>query len=194
MVKSIVRYFKGIWYALIGRVQKRTNKHTQNLKAVRDAYDVLIRVKQEDVQSYKNAIGQLIALVENKKNSLKGLTDDIDKLEQMKEGAIAKAESTAAALQKIGIPEKEIEQHPDYVLHITSYNDYHSTLEEKNARVAKIEQDIERAQEGIESHKLQITSLHRDLNRFKTEQSEAVADLLEASERRDIADTLTSIK
>ncbi len=193
MVKSIVRYFKGIWYAFTGRAQKRSNKHTENLKAVRAAYEVLLRVKQEDVQSYKNVLGHSIALIEQKKNTLKGVTSDIVELERMKAGAIDKAENTAAELRDAGASDTEIEQHPNYVRHITSYNDFHATLEEKNARVVKLEQDIQRSLTDIESHKLQITSLHRDLDKLKTQQSDAVADMIAVREQREISDTLSGI-
>ena len=176
MLNGITRYFKGIWYALIGQAQRQSNRHTHNLKAVRAAYEVLIRVKRENIQRYKNVIGQTIALIEQKKNALTGVTNDIDKLEQMKAGAIAKAKNTAAELRDSGASAEEIEQHPDYVQHITSYNDYHSTLEEKNARIDELKQDIGRAQEDIETHKLQITSLHRDLNKLKTQQSDAARE------------------
>ncbi len=165
----------------------------ENPEAVRGAYEDIIRDKQGNIQRYKNAIGQLIALVEQKKNSLKGVTDHIDKLEQMKAGAIDKKKDTANELQKAGISDEEIKQHPDYVRCVTSYNDFQSTLEEKNARVAKLEQDIERAQHDIESHKLQITGLHRDLDRIKTEQSEAVADIITARGQKDIDNMLSGI-
>ena len=165
----------------------------ENPEAVRGAYEDIIRDKQGHIQRYKQAIGQLIALVEQKKNSLKGVTDDIDKLEQMKADAIAKSEEVAANLRKLGTTDEEIEQHPEYTRCITSYNDFQSTLEEKNARVAKLEQDIERAQHDIESHKLQITGLHRDLGRIKTEQSEAVADIITAREQKDIDNMLSGI-
>ena len=172
---------------------KQTDRLMENPEAVREAYEDIIRDKQGNIQRYKNAIGQLIALVEQKKNSLKGVTDDIDKFEQMKAGAIDKKKDTANELQKAGISDEEIKQHPDYVRYVTSYNDFQSTLEEKNARVAKLEQDIERAQHDIESHKLQITGLHRDLGRIKTEQSEAVADIITAREQKDIDNMLSGI-
>lgn len=193
MANGITRFFKAIWYTLTGRAHEQADRLMENPEAVRGAYEDIIRDKQGNIQRYKQAIGQLIALVEQKKNSLKGLTDDIEKLETMKTGAIAKAKSTAADLQQAGTPDEEIKQHPDYVRCVTSYNDFHSTLEEKNARVAELEQDIERAQEDIESHKLQITGLHRDLDKIKTEQSEAVADLITAREQEDIADMLSGI-
>ena len=172
---------------------KQTDSLMENPEAVRGAYEDIIRDKQGNIQRYKNAIGQLIALVENKKNSLKGLTDDIDKLEKMKAGVIEKKENIIAELKTEGTSDEEIEQHPNYVRHITSYNDYHTTLEEKNVRVAKLEQDIKRAQQDIESHKLQITELHRDLDKTKTEQSEAVADLITARTQQEIEDLLSGI-
>ncbi len=193
MANGFTRFFKAIWYSLTGRAHEQADKLMENPEAVRGAYEDIIRDKQGNIQRYKNAIGQLIALVEQKKNSLKGLTDDIDKLEQMKAGAIAKAKSTSAELQKAGTPDEEIKQHPDYVRCVTSYNDFHSTLEEKNARIDELEQDIERAQEDIQSHKLQITGLHRDLDKIKTEQSEAVADLITAREQEEVADMLSGI-
>ena len=194
MANGITRSFRAIWYALTGRVPKHTDRLMDNPEAVRDAYEFIIRFKREKIQRYKNAIGQLIALIEQKKLSLKKLTEEVDDLEKMKAGAIAKAKSIAAELQKEGTLAEEIEQHPVYVLHINSYNGYHSTLEEKNAQVIKLEQKIKRAQEEIESFILELASLHRDLDRIKKEQSEAVADLVEARERRDIAEILAGIK
>jgi chromosome segregation ATPase len=194
MANSITRYFKEIWYALIGRTHVQVGKLSENPEAVRGAYEVINRYKQGNILRYKEAIGQLLALVEQKKNSLKGLTNDIDKLEQMKAGAIAKAKSTAAELQKAGTSDEDIKQDPDYVRCVSSYNDFHSTLEEKNARVAELEQDIERSQEDIESHKVQINSLHRDLDKIKTEQSETYAELITAREQEDIADMLSGIR
>lgn len=193
MANGFTRFFKAIWYTLTGRAHEQADKLMENPEAVRGAYEDIIKDKQGNILRYKNAIGQLIALVESKKGALNGLTEDIDKLEKMKTGAIAKAKSTAAELQQAGTPDEEIKQNPDYVRCVSSYNDFHSTLEEKNARVAELEQDIERAQGDIDNHKNQISGLHRDLEKIKTEQSEAVADLITAKEQEDIADMLSGI-
>ena len=193
MANGITRFFKAIWYTLTGRAHESADRLMENPEAVRGAYEDIIRDKQGNVQRYKQAIGQLMALVEQKKGTLKSLTDDINRLEDLKSGAIAKAKTTAAELQNSGMAPEEVKQHSEYVRCVTAYNDFHSTLEEKNARVVELEADIERAQQDIEAHKLQITSLHRDLNKIKTEQSEAVADLITAREQEDIADMLSGI-
>ena len=172
---------------------EQADKMMENPEAVRGAYEDIIRDKQGNIQRYKNAIGQLIALVEQKKGSLNGLTNDIDLLEQKKAGAIAKAKRVAADLQKSGTADLEIKQDQEYARCVAAYNDFHSTLEEKNARVVELEEDIERAQSDIESHKVQITGLHRDLEKIKTEQSEAVADLITAREQEEISDMLSGI-
>ena len=215
MQNGITRLYNAIWYTQVGRALEQAEQFTDYdemfeennddiihhydqsdthkviPEAIRGAYEDIIRDKQSNIQRYKQAIGQLIALVEQKKSSLKGLTKDIDKLEKMKAGAIAKTKSTAAELQQAGTLEEEIKQHPDYVRCVTSYNDYHATVVEKNALIEKLEQGIERAQADIDNHKNQISVLHCDLEKIKTEKSEAVADLIEAREREEINNMLS---
>ncbi len=193
MANGFTRFFKAIWYTLTGRAHEQADKLMENPEAVRGAYEDIIRDKMDNIQRYKSAIGQLIALVENKKGSLKGLTEDVEKFEKLKTGAIQKAKSTAAELQQQGIADEEIKQNAEYVKCVTAYQDFHSTLEEKNARITELEDDIERAQKDIDSHKNQMQSLHRDLNKIKEEQSETVADLITAREQEQIADMMSGI-
>lgn len=166
----------------------------ENIEAVRGVYEDIIRGKQENIQRYKQAIGHLIALIEQKKNSLKGLADEIEKLEKMKKAAIAKSKNVSSELKLSGLSDREIKQHPDYIKHINSYNDFDSTVNEKNSRIDELQPDIERAQQDIEHHKSNITHLHRDMEKIKTEQSEAIADLITAREKEEINGILSDIK
>lgn len=193
MANSITRYFKGIWYALIGRAYQQADKLSENPEAVRGVYEDISRAKQANIQRYKQAIGQLMALVEQKKNSLKHLTNDVVELENKKANATQKMEVIAAELRESGTPEEEIEQHPEYVRCVSANDDFEYTLKKRNVRVAKLERDIKRAQEDIEYHKLQIMSLHRDMDELKTEQSETVEDIIAVHEQEEIADMLSGI-
>lgn len=190
---NITRFFKALWYTITGRAHKQANKLLENPEALRGAYEDIIREKQENIQLYKRAIEQLIAFVDQKKKSLNSLTEDIDRFEQMKADAIIEVENTSTQLKAVGKSDEEIEQHPDYLRNVISYNDFHATLEERNTRVAELERDIEREVTDIESHKLQITILHRDLEKIKTQQTEAIAALITAREREEIADMLSGI-
>ena len=202
MVNSITRYFKGIWYALIGRAYLPTDKLLENPEAdkllenpeaVREIYEDIIRVKKANIQRYKEAIGQLMALVEQKRLSLKKLTDEVDDLEKKKANATQKAKTIAAELREAGTPEEEIGQHPEYIRCVSANDDFDYTLKKKNVRVAKLERDIKRAQEDIECHKAQILDVQRDLEKIKTEQSEAIEDIIAAREQEEITGILSGI-
>ncbi len=193
MANGFTRFFKAIWYTLTGKAHESADRMMENPEAVRGAYEDIIHDKKGNIQRYKQAIGQLIALVEQKKSGVKSLTDEVERLEELKAGAIAKAQQTAAGLQGEGMAPEEIKQHAEYTRCVTAYQDFNSNLQEKTGRITELENEIEGAQADIESHKLQITSLHRDLDKIKSEQSEAVADLITAREQEDIADMLSGI-
>ena len=193
MANGFSRFFKAIWYTLTGRAHESADRMMENPEAVRGAYEDIIRDKQGNIQRYKAAIGQLIALVEQKNSAVKKFTDEVSNLEELKTGAIAKAQQTAADLQKEGLAPEEVKQHAEYTRCVTAYQEFNSNLEERTARITELENEIESAQADINSHKIQITTLHRDLDKIKSEQSEAVADLITAREQEEIADMLSGI-
>ena len=193
MANGFTRFFKAIWYTLTGKAHESADRMMENPEAVRGAYEDIINDKKGNIQRYKQAIGQLIALVEQKRSTVKSLTDEVERLEELKSGAIAKAQQTAADLQGEGLSPEEVKQHGEYARCVTAYQDFNSNLTEKTGRITELENEIEGAQADIESHKLQITSLHRDLDKIKSEQSEAVADLITAREQEEIADMLSGI-
>ena len=193
MANGFTRFFKAIWYTLTGRAHESADRMMENPEAVRGAYEDIINDKKGNIQRYKQAIGQLIALVEQKRSAVKNLTDEVERLEELKSGAIAKAQQTAAELQGEGLTQEEIKQHAEYTRCVTAYQDFNSNLQEKTGNITELENEIEGAQADIESHKLQITNLHRDLDKIKSEQSEAVADLITAREQEEIADMLSGI-
>lgn len=193
MANSITRFFKAIWYKLTGQPHDQIDRLMENPKTVRNAYEVIIRYKRGNIQRYKQAIGMLLGVVREKENSLEHLAVNINELKKMKVAAIAKTKTIAAELQKAGTPAEEVEQHPDYVRCVTASNNFDATLEKKNARVAKLKTEIERAQEDIESHKLQLTTLHRDLDNMATELSEVVADYRTERMQEEIVDLLSGI-
>lgn len=177
MANSITRYFKGIWHAVIGRTQKQKNRYAENIKAVRAAFDTIIRVKQEEIERCKHIIGHAMARIEKKKGKLKKLTDDIDRLKKLKADATSKSEGITDELRKTGVSDEEIEQHPDYIKSAAATNNFQSTLEAINIRVVNLETEIEREQNCIEYQKLEIQKFARSIEKIKVEQSDTIDDL-----------------
>ena len=193
MANGVTRWFKALWYTLTGQAHEAADRMMENPEAVRGAYEDIITNNKQKIQQFKQAIGQLIALVEQKKSSVKNLTDEVSRLEELKSGAIAKAQETAAQLQGNGLTPEQVKQHTEYTRCVTAYQDFNSNLQEKTGRITALESEIESAQGNIESHKIQITQMHRELDKIKNEQSEAVADLITAREQEEISDMLSGI-
>ena len=190
---AIGRLFKSIWYMLTGRAHELSDKIMENPEAVRGAYEDIIKDKKENIQRYKGAVGQLMALLKQKQVSVQELTQEITRLEDLKKGALAKAKQVANDLQSQGVSPEEIKTDVDYTKCVAAYNDFSSTLTEKEARIGELEEDIQRAQQDIDGHKVQLETLTRDLKKIQEEQSEAVADLISARENEEIADMLSGI-
>ncbi len=190
---AIGRLFKSIWYMLTGRAHELSDKIMENPEAVRGAYEDIIKDKKENIQRYKGAVGQLMALLKQKQVSVQELTQEVTRLEDLKKGALAKAKQVANDLQSQGISPEEIKTDVDYTKCVAAYNDFSSTLTEKEARIGELEEDIQRAQQDIDGHKVQLETLTRDLKTIQEEQSEAVADLISARETEEIADMLSGI-
>ena len=154
------------------------------------------RIKEDRIRrvnQYKEAVASLIAIQENKMAMVKSLTADIQRLEQLNSGAIAKARILSNKLQKDGKTKEEIEQNEDYKKCLSAYRDFSSTLKEKQARIAENENDVAELGKRIGDHKIQLQQLLRDLEKLKEEAAETVADIITSKQITDIADVINGI-
>ncbi|KKK86303.1 hypothetical protein LCGC14_2764580, partial [marine sediment metagenome] len=74
-----------------------------------------------------------------------------------------------------------------------AFSDFGSTLEEKEARIAELEDDIAGYGDRIKSHKIQLQSLQRDIDKIKDEAADTVADMITAKEEKQLNDVLSGI-
>jgi len=193
MFGAIIRWFKAIGYLLTGQIDSARRVIDMNPHVVRAKYDQIIREKISQIQIYKQAVAGLIAQQENKIAIVKRLTDDVQQLERLKAGALAKAKQVVDRLQTAGKTKEEIQTDEDYKKCLAAFNDFSSTLAEKQARIAENEKDIEGYRKTIGEHKVQLQQLLRDVDKIKTEAADAVADIITAKQERDLADTLSGI-
>ena len=131
-------------------------------------YTITGRTHQVSIKSHKNAIGQLIAAIEQKKNFLKRVNDEIDDLKSRIAKLLENKNEKATELQESGISDEELNQHTDYIHIINLHNELVTTLEERTFRSSKLNREIQRAKEDIESHKHEIKILHRNVSKLKT--------------------------
>lgn len=190
MFKAVGKYFRAVWYLMTFRVNKASETLRMNPGVISANYDRVIEEKRSRLTQYKDAVSAMIAQEESKKEKLRGITAEVEKLEKLKSGAAAKAKKLVA---KHGGDITAVKGDPDYARCQAAFKDFSSTLAEKQQRATELEEDLKALVTNVTGHKTQIQSLMRELDKLREEKHDAVADVLSASEEKEIADMMTGL-
>lgn len=190
MFKAVGKYFRAVWYLMTFRIDKASETLRMNPGVVSANYDRIIDEKRQRLNQYKDAVSAMIAQEESKKEKLRAVTEEIGKLEKLRSGAAAKAKKL---VEQYGGDPEAVKRDPEYIKCQSAFKDFSSTLAEKQHRASEIDEDLKQLVANVSGHKTQIQSLMRDLDKLKEEKHDAVADILSASEERQIADMMTGL-
>lgn len=193
MFGALFRWFKAVGYLLTGQIDSARRVIDTNPHVIRSKYDQIVKDKVAQIHTYKQAVAGLIAQQENKIAKVKRLSEEVDRLERLKAGALAKAKQTVEALTRAGKSKEEIQADEGYQKCLSAYNDFSATLAEKNDHIAENEADVSSYAKTIGGHKVQLQQLLRDVEKIKAEAADTVADVITAKEERDLADMLSGI-
>jgi chromosome segregation ATPase len=193
MLRAIGRYFRALGYLLTGRIDSARKVLDTNPHVIRATYDSIVREKKQRINQYKEAVATIVAQQEKKLDQVKTLTEDIERLERLRTGALAKGKQRIAQLQKQGLTTEQIHQDAEYKTCQAAYRDFTSTVNEKQERVGELEREIQDYAGRIGSHKVQLQSLTREIDKLKAEAADAVADIITAKEEQEVADILTGL-
>ncbi len=193
MFGAIGRWFKAVWYKITGQIDQARRGLDTDPHVMRAKFDDIIKGKVNQIHTYKQAVATLIAQQEKKMAKVKSLTEAVQKLENLKAGALAMAKQAVAKLQGEGKTKEELHADPDYKKCLTAYNDFAATLTEKQDHIKDLENDIGEYDGSIANHKINLQQLQRDIEKLKSEAADAVADVITAKEERDLSDMLNGI-
>ena len=110
MFGAIARWVKALGYLLTGQIDSARRTLDTNPHVMRARYDEIVREKTGRIQQYKQAVASLIAQRENKVEKIKNLTEEVNKLENLKAGALTKARTRVKELQAQGLSKDQIQQ------------------------------------------------------------------------------------
>ncbi|MEE8410814.1 MAG: hypothetical protein V3T05_14535 [Myxococcota bacterium] len=193
MFRAIGRYFRALGYLITGNIDRARESLSKDPSVVRATYAEIVRDKAARIREYMNAVAGLVTQEEKKKSQVEKLTEDVNRLEALKTGALAKAKNRAEELQAQGKATADIHADEDYVKCKSAFSDFSSTLQEKLARIEELEADIADYGKKIENHKLQLQELMRAHEKLKAEADEAVADIITAQEEKELNQMMTGI-
>ena len=190
MFRAIGKYFRATWYLLTFRIDKASETLRMNPGVISASYDKVIEEKRQRLNQYKDAVAAMIAQEEAKKAALRTLTTEIENLEKPKSGAAAKDKKL---VEKKNADVEAGKGDTKYRRYQAAFKDFSSTLTEKRRRAEELDEDMKQLVANVGGHKTQIQSLMRDLEKLKEEKHDAVADVLSATEEKQIADMMTGL-
>ncbi len=193
MFRAISRWFRALGYLVTGQLDSARRVLDTNPQVVRAKYDEIIRDKTTRIHQYKQAVASLISQQVMKMAKLKELTGDVERLENLRSGALAKAKKLADSLIAAGKTQDDVKASEEYKTCLSAYNDFTSTLSEKQARIDELEKDVEEFTKRISDHKTQLKDLHREIDKVRVEAADAIAEIITAKEEKEIADTIAGI-
>ncbi len=193
MFRAIGRWIKAVGYLLTGQVDSARRVLDTNPHVIRAKYDEIVREKVSRIQQYKQAVAGLIAQEEAKTAKIKQLSGEVANLERLKAGALAKAKQTVDKLQAAGKSKDAIHADEDYKKCLTAYNDFSSTLAEKQQRIEELESNVADYKKTISEHKVQLQQLLREVEKIRSEAADTVAEVISAKQEKEIADTIAGI-
>lgn len=193
MFKSVGRYFRAMGYLVTGRIDAARRAMSTSPHVVNATYDQVITDKRKRINQYKDAIARLIVQHESKMSKIKGLSDEVNRLEQLKEGAAAKARTVVAQMKAGGASIESIKAGEDYQTCMAAFNDFSTKIEEKTARINELEGDVQEMDNTISGHKIQLQQMLREIENLKEEQATTVAEIITAKEEAELNDMLSGI-
>ena len=193
MFTALARYLRAFGYLMTGRIDAARKELSTNPYVIQATFDKIVEENTRRIQQYKDAVAAMIAQQEKKLATIKSLSNDVANLERLKEGAAAKAKLTVDRLKAQGVGMDTIKQNEEYMKCLAAFNDFSSTLQEKNARIAELEADVKQLGDNIGGHKVQLQSLLREIDTLKEEAAATVADMITAKEEEEISNMLAGI-
>ena len=193
MFKSIGRYFRALGYLVTGRIDAARRAVSTSPHVVNATFDQIIEDKRKRVHQYKDAIARLIVQHEQKMSKIKSLSDEVNRLEQLKEGAAAKARTVVAEMKAKGAPIEAIKAGADYQTCMNAFNDFSTKINEKTDHIGELEGDVKELDATISGHKIQLQQMLREIDSLKEEQATTVAEIITAKEEAELNDMLSGI-
>lgn len=191
LLSAIGRWVKAIGYLFTGKIDQARKSVDANPNVMNAKYEEMIRDMQGRISQYVNAAAKVSAHGAKKKNELERTNKEIEETQRYRDGAVAIAKQVAAKLVAEG---KDPNVNPEYLQHRAAFNDFSSTLVEKLKTKEALESDIKSCEETSNNHLATLKTLKRELESLKKEQGQMVAEMISASQERELNEMLSGLE
>lgn len=185
------KYLRALGYLLTFRINKATRTLMEsNPGIMAEEFKSVIKQKAEQANVMMDAVASLVKIQEEKKQTAERLAKEIKDVSELKEGAAAMAQEV---VRRHNGNQEQVKADPEYQECYTAFEDFSSTLTEKEARFNEVQADIKNSADRVEAQKNALRSVHRELDKLRARSHEAVAEMISAQQEQRMNQMLSGI-
>lgn len=189
----MMRYFRALWYFVTGRFSAAAEALQGNEYVMAATYDASIEKSEQRYHTVRNAVAKLVGIEQDRVEKIKSLTEKVERLSKVKQGAAGKAKALAEQLKAQGKTAAEIKQHPEYLKHMGAYQNAATSLTEAEQEIESVEAELMEQRQQIASYKVQLQNMQRSAKDLREEKNAAIADVAIAKEMQAVNDVLSGV-
>lgn len=195
LFKAIAKLFRSIGYLLTGRTDKLRENLDRDPVVIKAKFERIVGAKGERINQFMEAMGTIVAQQEKRQLEKERLLGEIQKNEQLKNGAAALLKKRLGELkkEKSDITKEEAQQDVKYRELAAKFNDVGSTQAEQKKNLQNVEEAIVFGQKRIEELTIQLKQLKAEIEKIKAESAETIADVITSTQERELNKMLAGL-
>jgi chromosome segregation ATPase len=188
-----VGFLRVLLYALTGRFSEMKKAWYGDKYVQIGVFDKQVEKAKLTYSQLEEAVAELMTLDEDNREELRNKTKELQSLEDVKMGAVAKVKKIVAALKAAGKSGPEIESDSEYLKWSKAYDDAESEQDALEERIKELEERVEGDAVTLSQYKAEMSSTQRLQESLKREKNETLADMAVQDRRKKVAQLLSGV-
>ncbi len=182
--RAIFRYFRfWNWKQARGIIKAADEQFTGSVDGISAAFDIQKDKMVKQYQGLRNAIADVEAILEDKRQRLDALNKEEEDLLGKREGALAMAEKAKAANDNDG-----------YEKHARAFERFQIRIDEIEETQKRLSVEVTETSKTMDKYMLQLQDFQSQIEKMPNQKAEAMADYVSAKQIVELNDRLQGLE
>lgn len=185
ILRAIFRYFRfWNWKKARGIIKAADEQFTGSVDGISAAFDIQQDKMVVQYQGLRDAISEVEAILEDKRQRLEDLNVEEEDLLRKREGALAMAQKT----KEEGGPDSEYEKHAH------AFERFQERIDEIEQLQTRLETEVADNSKQMDKYMLQLQDFQAEIEKMPHQKAEAIADYVSAKHLIELNDRLQGLE
>lgn len=182
--RAILRYFRfWNWKKARGIIKAADEQFTGSVDGISAAFDIQKDTMVTQYQGLRDAIAEVEAILEDKRQRLEDLNKEEEDLLRKREGALAKAEEA-----------QDANDMKAYEKHSHAFERFQVRIDEIEVTQARLQQEVSETSKTMDKYMLQLQDFQAEIEKMPQEKAEAIADYVSSKKIIELNDRLQGLE